>query len=130
MGDQVSLSSFHRNIGIPINFQEESSLFSFRSLELHRPLEVSRDMRPPVQIWRGTRVSSRISTQESDIHSPCQVKGEPALKPLQRNLTLFLVRESRCPLKLRQQNQGLSHKPIAKGRLLLRCLWKVGLPVQ
>ena len=29
VGDQVSLSSFHRDIGIPINFQEESSLVSF-----------------------------------------------------------------------------------------------------
>ena len=31
-GDQVSLSSFHRDIGIPINFQEESSLVSFEAL--------------------------------------------------------------------------------------------------
>ena len=29
VGDQESLSSFHRDIGIPINFQEESSLVSF-----------------------------------------------------------------------------------------------------
>ena len=29
VGDQVSLSIFHRIIGIPINFQEESSLVSF-----------------------------------------------------------------------------------------------------
>ena len=70
MTDQESLSSFHRDIGIPINFQEESSLVSFRSLELHEPLEVSRDVRPPVQMSRGTRVSSRISTQDSDILHP------------------------------------------------------------
>ena len=70
MGDQGSLSSFHRDIGIPINFQEESSLVSFGSLELREPLEVSRDVRPPVQMTRGTRVSSRISTQDSDILHP------------------------------------------------------------
>ena len=29
VGDQVSLSNFHRDIGIPINVQEESSLVSF-----------------------------------------------------------------------------------------------------
>ena len=29
VGDQGSFSSFHRDIGIPINFQEESSLVSF-----------------------------------------------------------------------------------------------------
>ena len=130
MGDQGSLSSFHRDIGNPSNFQEESSLVSFSSLELHEPLEVSRDVRPPVQMRRGTRVSSRISTQHSDIPSSCQMKDEPAFKPLQGNPTLFLVRESRYPLYLRQKSQGPSHIPIAEGRLILRCLFKVGLPVQ
>ena len=62
MGDQVSLSSYPRDIGIPINFQEESGLASFLSLELHEPLEVSRDVRPHVKMRRGTTVSSRIST--------------------------------------------------------------------
>ena len=129
MGDQGSLSSFHRDIGIPINFQEESSLVSFCILELHEPLEVSRDVRPPVQMRRGTRVSSTISTQDSDLPSFGQMKDEPAFKPLQGNLTLFLVRESRYPLHFRQKIQGPSHIPIAEGRLLLRCLFKVVLPV-
>ena len=130
MGDQGSLSSFHRDIGIPINFQEESSFVSIGSLELHEPLEVSRDVRPPVVMTQGTRVSSRFSTQDSDIPSSCQMKNEPAFKPLQGNPTLFLVRESRYPLHLRQKSQGPSHIPIAEGRLLLRCLFKDGLPVQ
>ena len=98
MGDQVSLSSFHRDIGIPINFQKESGLGTFGSTELRGPLEVSRDVRPPVQMMRGTRVSSRISTQDSDIPSSCQMKDKPVFKPLQGNPTLFLVRESRYPL--------------------------------
>ena len=50
MRDQRSLSSFHRDIGIPINFQEESVLLTFCSIELHEPLQVSRDMMPPVQM--------------------------------------------------------------------------------
>ena len=29
VGDQASLSSFHRDIRIPINFQEESGLVTF-----------------------------------------------------------------------------------------------------
>ena len=130
MGDQGTLSSFHRDIGIPINFQEESSLVIFLSLELHEPLEVSRDVRPPVQMTRGTRFSSRMYTQDSDIPSSCQMKDGPAFKPLQGNPTLFLVTESRYPLDMKQKTQGPSHIPIAEGRLLLRCLWKVGLPVQ
>ena len=32
MGDQASLSSFHRDIGIPINFQEVSGLRLFEAL--------------------------------------------------------------------------------------------------
>ena len=79
---------------------------------------------------RGTRVFSRVSTEDSDIPSSCEMKDEPAFKSLQGSPTLFLVRESRYPLHLRQQTQGPSHIPIAEGRLLLRCLWKVGLPVQ
>ena len=130
MGDQGSLSSFHRDIGIPINFQEVSSLVSFGSLELHEPLEVSRDVRPPVQTTWGTRASSRISTRNSDIPSSCEMKDVPAFKPLHANPTLFLVRESRYPLHLRQKTQVPSHIPIAEGRLLLRCLFKVGLPVE
>ena len=78
----------------------------------------------------GTRVFSRLSTEDSDIPSSCERKDEPAFKPLQGNPILFLVRESWYQLHLRQQTQGSSHIHIAEGRLLLRYLWKVGLPVQ
>ena len=50
MGDQVSLSSFHRDIWIPTNFLEESGLRPFRNTELRGPLEVSSDVRPTVQM--------------------------------------------------------------------------------
>ena len=50
MGDQASLSSIHRDIGIPINFQEESGIGPFRNNELRGPLQVSSDVRPPVQM--------------------------------------------------------------------------------
>ena len=33
VGDHASLSSFHSDIGIPINFQEESGLFTFEALK-------------------------------------------------------------------------------------------------
>ena len=106
VGDKGSLSRFHGDLGIPINFHEVSNLLRFWSLELHEPLEVSSDVRPPVQMRRETSVTSRISTQDSDISSSCQIKEYPAFKPLQGNPALFLVRESRYPLNLRQQNQG------------------------
>ena len=93
-------------------------------------MEVSSDVRPCVLMKRGSRAFSKDCTGDSDIPLSCEMKDEPAFKPPQGNLRLFLVRESRFPLHLRQKTQGPSHIPIAEGRLLLRCLWKVGLPVQ
>ena len=89
MGDQASLSSFHRDIGIPINFQEDSGLGTFRSTELCGSLEVSRDVRPPIQMRLGPRAFSRDCTEDSDIPLSCEKKDEPAFKLLQGNLTFF-----------------------------------------
>ena len=89
-----------------------------------------RYVRPAVQMRRGPRAFSRVSTGDSDIPSSCEMKDEPALKPLLGNLAIFRVMASRCPFSLRQQTQGPSHIPIAKVNLLLRCLWKVGIPLQ
>ena len=88
------------------------------------------DVIPPVQMrWRHTGFS-RVSTGDSDIPSSCEVKDDPSSMPLQGNLTLFLVRAAQYPLDLRQQTQGPFCIPIAEGKLLLRCLWKVGSRLQ
>ena len=94
------------------------------------PREVSRHVRPPVQMRRGPRAFSRAYTGGSDIPSSCEMKDELAFMPLQLYPAYFRVRASRYPFHLRQKNQGPSHIPIAEGSLLLRCLWKVGLPLQ
>ena len=52
------------------------------------------------------------------------------MKTLQGNLDFFLIRASRCPFRLKHKTQGPSHIRIPKGKLLLRCLWKDGLPTQ
>ena len=46
----------------------------------------------PVQMRRGTTVSSRSSTQDSDNHSSCDMKPEPKFKPLQGHPAFFWVR--------------------------------------
>ena len=71
MGDQASLSSLHRDIGIPISFQEESGLGTFCRIELRGLLEVSRDVRPPVQMRLGPRAFSRDCTEDANIPSSC-----------------------------------------------------------
>ena len=52
------------------------------------------------------------------------------MKSLQGNLDFFLIRESRCPFRLKHITQCPSHIHIPKGKILLRCLWKDGLPLQ
>ena len=89
-----------------------------------------KDVRPSVQSRWRTMVFSRVSTGDSVIPSFCEMKYEPAFKPLHWKLALFWVRASRGPFHLRQKTQRLSHIPISEGRLLLRCLWKVGLTLQ
>ena len=69
------------------------------------------------------RAFSRDCTEDSDIPLSCEMKDEPAFKPLQGNLTFFRVRESRYPLHVRKQIQGPSHIQIAEFMLLWRCLW-------
>ena len=87
------------------------------------------DVRPLVIIVQGPMAFSRVSTEDSDLSIPWDIKGEPAFKSLQRNRAFFRVRVSRCPFHLRQQTQGATHISIAERSLLLRCLWKVGIPL-
>ena len=64
-----------------------------------------RNVRPPVQLRQGTRAFSRVSTGDSHIPSSCEMKDEPAFKPLQGNPAFFGVRASWCPFHLRRQTQ-------------------------
>ena len=101
----------------------------FEALNTAHFSKFQRDVRPPVQnSWR-TMAFSRVSTGDLDIPSSCEMKDEPAFKPLQENQAFFWVRASRGPFHLRQKTQSPSHIPIAEGKLLLRCLCKVGLPL-
>ena len=73
---------------------------------------------------------SKVSTGDSDMPSSCEMKDEPEFKPLQGNRACFLVRACRGPFHLRQKTQGPSHIPTADGKLLLRCFWEAGTPLQ
>ena len=52
------------------------------------------------------------------------------MKPLQAKLDFFVIRASRGPFHLKHKTQGPINIHIPKGILLLRCLWKDGLPLQ
>ena len=89
-----------------------------------------RDLRPPVKMRWGPQAFSRVSTGDSDIPSSCEMKDEPAFKSKLGHPAFFLVSVSRCPFHMRQQTQGPSHIPIAERSLLMRCFWKVGIPLE
>ena len=109
------------------NSQASSPFQAFNSACLSRSQS---NVRPPVLMRWGPRAFSWVSTVVSDIPLSCEIKDEPAFKPLQGNPAFFRVRVSWCPLHLSQQTQCTSHIPIAEGNLLLRCLWIVGIPLQ
>ena len=77
------LSSFHTDIGIPINFKKSQSLSPFEALNSVCLSMCQRDVMPPVQMKQGPRAFSKVSTGESDILSFYEMEDEPAFKPLQ-----------------------------------------------
>ena len=111
-------------------FNKSQASSPFEALNSACLSRCQRDLRPLVKMRPGPRAFSRICTGHSDTPSSCEMKDKPAFNPLQGILAFFLVRASWCPFHLRQQSQGPSHIPIAEDSLLLRCLWKFGLPFQ
>ena len=99
-------------------------------MQLRIPLEISRGVKPPMYMRRGMRALSRVSTGHSDIPSCWERNHGLAFESRHGNQALTRVRGTRCPFHLRQQTQGPSHIPIAERSLLLRCLLKVGIPLQ
>ena len=128
MGDQAFLSVSTEILGFLSIFKKSQASAPFEALK-SVGLLTCQGVRLPVQMRLGPRAFSRDCREISDIPLSCDMKDEPAFMTLQGNPTLFLVRESRYPLKVRQQIQGSSHIQIAEGRLLLRCLWEGGLPL-
>ena len=107
--------------------QASSPYEAFNSVCLSRG---HRDVRPPVQMTVTPTAFYRVSTRDSDMASSCEMKAEPEFTPLQGIRAFLCFRAFRGPFHLRQKTQGSAHITIAEGKLLLRCLWKVGSPLQ
>ena len=111
-------------------FKKSQASSTFETLTSTRLSRYQRDASPLVQMrWRH-RAFCRISTGDSDIPSTCEMKDKPAFQPLKGNPAFFQVRASRGPFHLKQKTQGPSHIHFPEGKLLLRCLWKVGISLQ
>ena len=111
-------------------FKKSQALSPFEPLNSVCLLRSQIDVIPSVQMRQRLTAFSRFCTGDSDIPSSCEMKDEPEFKLLQGNPAFFGVRASWGPFHLRQKTQGPSQIPIAEGKLLLRCLWKVGSPLQ
>ena len=106
--------------------QASSPYEAFNSVCLSR---AHKYLRPPVQMTLTPTVFSRLSTLDSDMSLSCEMKDDPEFKPLQGHRAFFGVRAFRGPFHLRQNTKGPSLIATAEGKLLLRCLCKVGSPL-
>ena len=78
-------------------FKKSQASSPFEALNSVCLSRYQRDVRPPVQMSRGPRAVSRVSTGYSDIPSSCEMKDGAAFKPLQGNPAFFRDRACWCP---------------------------------
>ena len=111
-------------------FTKSQASSNFEAMNSEHLSMCQKNVRPFVQKRWRTLAFSRVSTGYSINPSSCEMKYEPAFQALHWTPAFSWVRASRGPFHLRQKTPCPSHIPISEGRLLLRCLWKVGLPLQ
>ena len=111
-------------------FNKSQASSNFEALYSACLSRCQRYVRPPVQMRRAPRAFSRISTGDSDFPSSVAKKDVPAFKAMPRYPAFFRVTASLCPFHLRQHTQVPDNIPISEESLLLRCLWKVCIPLQ
>ena len=111
-------------------FKKRQASSTFEALNSPSLSWCQRVVRPIFQMRFRPRAFCRVSTGDSEILSSCNMQDEPAIKPLQGNLAFFQVRASWGPFHLKQKTHWPSHINIPEEKLLLMCLWKVGLPLQ
>ena len=70
-------------------FTKSQASSPFEAMNSAHLLICQKDVRPSVQKKWRTMAFSRVSTGDSVIPSSCEVKYEPAFKPLQGNLAFF-----------------------------------------
>ena len=70
-------------------FKKNQASSPFEALNAACLSRCQRDVRPPVQMRRGPRVFSRVSTGDAAIPSSCEMKDELSFKPLHGNPAFF-----------------------------------------
>ena len=70
-------------------FKNSHPSSAFEALNSAFLSKFQKDVRPAVQMRRGPRAFSRVSTGDSDIPSSCEMKDEPSFTTLQGNPAFF-----------------------------------------
>ena len=70
-------------------FPKSQALSAFEAMNSAHLSMCQKDVRPSVQKRWMTMAFSRVSTRDSVIPSSCEMKYEPAFKPLQGNPAFF-----------------------------------------
>ena len=70
-------------------FNKSQTSSPFEALKSACLSRCQRDVRPPIQMKWGTKSFFMIFTGDTDIHSSCEMKDEPAFNPLQENPAFF-----------------------------------------
>ena len=76
-------------LGFLSNFKKSQASSHFEAMNSAHLSMCQKDVRPSVQKWWCTMAFSRVSTGDSVIPSSCEMKYEPAFKPLQGNPAFF-----------------------------------------
>ena len=70
-------------------FMKSQASSPFEAWNSGHLLKSQMDVRPSVQKWLRTMDFSRVATGDSDNHSSCEMKDEPAFKALQGKPAFF-----------------------------------------
>ena len=81
-------------VGFLSIFRKSQASSPFEALNSTCLSRCQRDVSPAVHMRWRPRAFSRVSTGNSDTPSYCEMKDEPAFKPLQGNPAFFRVRAS------------------------------------
>ena len=76
-------------LGFLTVFKMSQASSTFEALNSASFLRCHRDVRPLVKMRWRPRAFSRVITGDSDIPSSCEMKDEPAFKPLKGNPAFF-----------------------------------------
>ena len=70
-------------------FKKSQASSPYEALSSLCLLSGQRVVRPPVQMRRTPTAFARVSTEDADMPSSCEMKNEPQFKPLQGNRPFF-----------------------------------------